>query len=91
MVRKTDQYGYLCFRYILCHVLEDEKHVLLNCQLYSDLRNNLFNAAAVVVTNFDALDNIDKLRVIFSNDKLTRVCAKTCYLILQRRNFYLCK
>ena len=32
--------------------VEDEKHVLLNCPVYSDIRKVIFNHASIVDENF---------------------------------------
>ena len=74
-----------------CNVVETETHVILNCTLYSDIRNDLFQIALSVNPLFQNMSESEKFIFLFTHDALVRACAKTCYLILNRRNSYLCK
>jgi hypothetical protein len=74
-----------------CDSVEDESHVLFDCFLYDDLRDILFKKALSIDNNFSSLSTVDKLVFLFTNHHIVRLCAKTCYDILQRRSFYLCK
>ena len=69
-----------------CNVVEDETHVILNCSLYEDLRNVLFSKASLVLPNFNDLNHTEKMSFLFSNTDMIRLCAKTCFKILQKRN-----
>ena len=40
--------------------IEDEKHVILQCPQYNDIRQQLFNKAATVNANFTVLNDTDK-------------------------------
>jgi len=71
--------------------VESELHVLINCKLYSDLRDTLFAKALSQNPHFMNLPDCDKFAFLFSNSNMIRICAKTCFLILQRRQFSLCK
>ena len=72
--------------------IEDEAHVLLKCPLYDDFRNELFLNAESFNENFMLLDDTQKLVFLFSDGNMIRLCAKTCYLILNmRRNVLYCK
>lgn len=78
----------------LCHFcseIEDEKHVILNCSAYRDLRNQLFTKASSVLPNFIVLNDNEKISFLFTNQNMIRMCAKTCFKILQQRNSYLYK
>ena len=77
-----------CF---FCNAIESESHALLDCILYTDLRSELFAKAQAVNEEFIFLSAEQKLIFLFSNHKMIRHCAKTCFNILQRRAFYLCK
>lgn len=74
-----------------CNVLEDESHVLLECSLYDDLRAVLLEKASLYENDFRNKPVSDQLRIIFTTIPLIRIVAKTCFYILQRRSFYLCK
>ena len=43
---------------ILCDVVEDENHIILECPLYSDLRNILFQKLVRNVESFDVMPNM---------------------------------
>ena len=68
-----------------CNVVEDEIHVFLKCPVYNDLRSNLFDSAFRLDENFLNLTDVLKCIFLFSNDRIIRCCAKTCYLILNKR------
>ena len=76
---------------LFCNVIESESHALLDCILYTDLRSELFAKAQAVNEEFIFLSAEHKLIFLFSNHNMIRHCAKTCFNILQRRAFYLCK
>ena len=69
-----------------CGKVEDEKHVILECNVYTDLREWLFSRAESVCPNFINLSGNDKFILLFKHNDLVRACAKTCFNILQRRN-----
>lgn len=74
-----------------CNVIEDEHHVLLECAIYNDLRTLLLQKAILADHNFCNMTKRDQFLFLFSNQSVIRLCAKTCFNILQRRYFYLCK
>ena len=74
-----------------CGVVEDEVHALVVCNMYSDIRNTLYQKAILVSPNFIDLSPVDKLIVLLDKPELTRAAAKACNDILSRRNFFLCK
>ena len=75
-----------------CDNIESEKHVLLDCNMYSDLRHDLFYSRATIIEPyFDTLSAENKIRFFFSNHDMINIVAKTCFNILQRRAFYLCE
>ena len=69
--------------------IEDETHAMLNCDIYSDIRDPLFRKAQNLTHDFNLLSDADKMKFLFSNQELIRMCAKTCYNILEKRNFNL--
>ena len=63
------------------NLIEDETHVILQCPLYYDFRNNLFTE--VLKVNRYAI-------FLFSNQDVFRIVAKTCKFILKNaRKFYI--
>ena len=57
---------------------------MLHWSVYSDLRKVLFDKAAQIKINFLCLDTSDKLIFLFTNAELFKLCAKTCFQILQK-------
>ena len=77
----------LCFN---CKTtIESEQHVLLECPLYNDIREELYNNVTKVYTNFHLLDDIEKLCLLMSCVKLIQFTAKACNNILVQRRRYL--
>ena len=75
----------------LCNEVETKMHVFLYCPLYDDYRNTLSMKAESVNGDFINLNDNDKLRVLFTHPELIRICAQTCFDILNRRSSFLCK
>ena len=71
--------------------VETELHALLKCKEYVDIRNILFEKASSLESNFRDFTDIEKLKFVFSNEKMIRLSAKTCFNILQKRNNLLYK
>ena len=71
--------------------VENEIHVMLLCPVYDDIRSDLLLQAVASDSNFQYVSNLDKYCLLFSNSDLIRCCAKTCFNILQRRQFLLTK
>ena len=66
--------------------IESELHVMLKCPVYVEDRQILFDKACNVNRNFNAIDDIEKLRFLFSNLDMIRLTAKTCCNMLRIRN-----
>ena len=71
--------------------VEDAYHVIFDCNLYNELRQELFHNALINNQSFENMTNEDKFIYLFSTPLMARLCAKTCFLILQRRKMFLCK
>jgi phosphorylcholine metabolism protein LicD len=65
--------------------IEDESHVFLDCFVYDDLRQSLFEKAKTVENAFVQMSKNEQLIFLFSKTEMIRYCAKTCLNILQRR------
>ena len=73
------------------NVIESELHVFFECEIYNDIRRKLFDEAIRLNRDFENIPNRDKFVFLFSSFNLIRLCAKTCSLILKRRQFLRCK
>ena len=65
--------------------IEDELHVVTQCPVYDDIRNDLYFRASAVDALFNDKPSCDKFVFIFSSPSLVRVAAKSCFLMLRRR------
>ena len=74
-----------------CDNIEDESHVFLDCFLYDDIRQSLFEKAIAIDNTFLNMSKVDKLIFLFTKIEMTRISAKTCFNILQRRLLFICK
>ena len=72
---------------------ETEIHVITQCKTYENIRDSLFQKACVIYPDFNILTDEEKMVFLFStcNQSMIRECAKTCWLILQRRSALLYK
>ena len=59
-------------------------HVILDCSVCNDLRVTLLDKASAICPGFNDLNNLEKFKILFSERRLIRFCAKTCFNILQR-------
>ena len=57
----------------------------MSCNLYADLRNELFFKAQSSHDMFLEWSMDDRFNFLMSNSKIVRHTAKACHLILQRR------
>ncbi|CAG2206578.1 unnamed protein product [Mytilus edulis] len=73
------------------NIVETEEHVLLECPLYDDLRNELFKIILSEHSNFLNFSNLDKLSIVLASncDSIIIYSAKICKFILDRRRRFL--
>ena len=71
------------------NVVENETHVILSCPLYNDIRIQMIDYASLRDPNFVNYTNEQKLVYLFKNTNMIRICAKTCFKILQRRSSFI--
>lgn len=86
---ETDRYENLVVEERICPFcsnIEDEMLFILDCSVYNDLRNTLLDKASERYPGFNDLANSEKFKILFSERRLIRFCAKTCFNILVRRN-----
>ena len=65
--------------------VEDETHVLIQCNLYKDIRILHFNNILERNPNFIMLTDYEKAQFILSDEQTVKINARYCYDILQRR------
>ena len=78
----------------ICNLkVESEMHVLLECNLYDDLRQELFRKFTTKYEDFMNFSSLQKLKMILgcNDETLVKDCAKTCHFILTRRRQHLYK
>ena len=67
--------------------IENEIHFLVDCDLYTDLRYELFHKAQQLADTFHSFDSEEKFIFLKSNDQLQPSLAKTLYYMFYRRKF----
>ncbi len=67
------------------NIVESEIHVITECPLYCDIRDDLFLHAQSVIPNFSTMSNTEKFISLFQNVNMIKHCAKTCHAILTKR------
>jgi hypothetical protein len=75
---------------VFCHKnqVEDEKHFLLDCDLYNDLRFNLFQHMCILDNDFMNLPSLAKFCMIMTTESVQFILAKCIYLMFQRRKLH---
>jgi hypothetical protein len=68
-----------------CDSIEGESHVILDCFVYDDLRQSLFDKAKTVDNAFVQMSKYEQLVFLFTKTEMIRYCAKTFFNILQCR------
>lgn len=67
------------------NIIEDEKHVLLECPEYADLRTIFFNSVCNIESSFSNLSNEEKFLFMFHDDRVCYFTAKICHEVLFKR------
>ena len=62
---------FMLFQNVLCMYQDNSKYLMLK--------------AVNLEANFHNFDELNKMKFLFSNKDLIRICAKTCFKILQER------
>ena len=68
--------------------VESECHVLIQCPLYQDIRQDFYHSLKEYGTDynvFHTMNDNDKLCFMLSNSKCAKLVARTCFNILERR------
>ena len=69
--------------------VENEIHVKLHCQLYQDIRDELFDHAVCLNPDFTELCDIEKFKFLMSNIDIMCYSSKACRYIFTRRSLFL--
>ena len=67
-----------------CGVVEDEYHVLMDCEMYRDIRHDLFNEITTVELDFREQSIDTQFLEILSNPRYYRSVSKAMHLILNK-------
>ena len=70
-------------------LVEDERHVLTVCPLYTDIRTDLINTCEDIIPGFLNWNIDQKFSAFLANEQFVRPCAKACKAILDRRFSFL--
>jgi hypothetical protein len=82
-VNEEDMVCQLCYQ----TTVESEMHVILFCSKYDNLHRELFANAAAIETDFDQLNDVERLIFLFSAQDICFQISKTWFNILSyRRN-----
>ena len=69
-------------RFCCTNSVEDEKHFLLNCKIFSSLRESLFDSIELLTDSFSELDDDNKLIFLLNyNNGDVRICRLVCNFI----------
>ncbi|CAC5402692.1 unnamed protein product [Mytilus coruscus] len=74
-------------KYCTVDCVEDEKHVVMHCEFYSDLRYGLFLKACAINPNFNDFDDDDKFIFLMSDDSIQPFLAKSLYFMFNHRKY----
>lgn len=75
---------------ILCQsgLVEDERHFLIDCEFYSDIRRILFSEASNYCPNFLELNPYEQFHYLMTSDDLQPILASSLYLMYRRRSCF---
>ena len=66
------------------NIIEDEKHVLFHCNIYTTERNKLYDTCSFCMSNFKALSDDEKLKYIMKHE-LWKVTVNYIISIWEKR------
>ena len=70
------------------NVIEDEKHFLMSCPVYDNLRSVLMDKANTIVESFNELSENEKFIELLSNEIMCKSTARTLFEMFKvRRTF----
>ena len=69
--------------------VENEFHVMLKCEFYSDIRDELLEHACFLVPDFSDLSDEEQFEYLMSNESIVKYTAKACRYIFMRRRLFL--
>ena len=69
--------------------VEDERHVLIDCPIYEGIRSDLYVKSRNINSEFNGLNDVEKMCFLLSNDDIIQYTAKACYEILKLRQIFI--
>ena len=75
-------------KYCTAGVVEDEKHFLMQCELYNDLRGDMFYKASMHIPQFDTMNDQDKFLHILSYQSFQSNLAYFLFKFYSRRKIF---
>ncbi len=81
--RNIPEKSSVCFQYL--DKIENELHVIIQSERYTDLRVQLFESATIICPDFLNMSDSDKLCFPLSNDKICIDVARTLHDIFEKR------
>ena len=70
----------------LAHLVEDERHFIMDCSLYDDQRHDLFEHCISLDDEFASLNTVEKFTFIMKKGSYNIV--KTVFKMFTRRNLF---
>ena len=71
--------------------IENECHTLIRCDLFSDIRHDLFVKCEELNCFFPFMCDTEKLNFVLSNEDIVIYTARACKEILRRRKHFIYK
>jgi hypothetical protein len=72
-------------------LVEDERHVLMNCTAYTDLRFHLVKAAVLLNDSFNNRAEIEQFVFLMNEGRLQHVLSSTLCNMYKRRKMFVCR
>ena len=69
--------------------VEDEEHVLMRCNFSPDQRRLMLDSVQNICQNVNDMSQSDLFIFLLTNQKICKIVAKTCHLILTSRRHHL--
>ena len=86
---ETGRYQHIESKFRFCpfcpQKIEDEYHFYLECQIYSQLRSDLFSQATKTVISFPYANKVQKLNILMTKEDISSFVARFTTLALKVR------
>jgi hypothetical protein len=71
-----------------CENVENEYHLLMECPMYDDIRNNTYLEALQIIPGFGMYSKDTQFKLFLSDPRLMVITAKTLFSFLNRRKHF---